>query len=80
MVNMVIVCHYLLIFDKIITFNVSQFYFAVELMSSLMNLGLATAFPAGYFVEKFGPRWTCSLSILLGKYIYLLGLLFLCTI
>lgn len=35
-----------------------NFHYIVEFLSSMPNIGISFAFPAGIIIEKFGPRWS----------------------
>ncbi|KAL4229054.1 hypothetical protein ACF0H5_012092 [Mactra antiquata] len=52
------------------TFNYTQK--EVELLSSMLNLGLGVGFLPGMFFDKFGPQWTSALGLLISVSAYLL--------
>ena len=48
------------------------FYFLVEVMSSMLNIGLGVGFLPGMFYDRFGPQWTSLVGLVVSVGAYML--------
>ena len=47
-------------------------FISVELFGSMSNFGISLGFPAGMLSEKFGPRWTSLVGLIVSTSGYML--------
>ena len=48
------------------------FIFSVEVMSSMLNIGLGVGFLPGMFYDRFGPQWASAIGLVVSVGAYML--------